>query len=133
MGETSNRGRKAEVQIKAEMQAQMQALLQAQMQAKQADFELKNAKLKAEQRRQGILARSSFREGSQMSDKIGFPAESPAKARDPIWLPFFDVARRWTIKSHPFKLVRLMWVTRPLVARRTRLSLCMWLLVGGVR
>ena len=36
------------------------AQIQAQMQAKQAKFKPRNAKLRAEQRRQEILARSSF-------------------------------------------------------------------------
>ena len=47
----------------------MQAQIQAQMQAKQVEFQLRDAKLRMEQRRQEILARSSFRKGSQISYK----------------------------------------------------------------
>ena len=43
--------------------------VQMHVQLKQAEFELRYAKLRAEQRRQEILARSSFREGSQISYK----------------------------------------------------------------
>ena len=45
------------------------AQIQAQMQAKQAEFKLRDAKLRAEQRKQEILAKSSFREGSRISYK----------------------------------------------------------------
>ena len=59
-----------ELQIEAKKaQARMQAQMQVQIQAKQAEFELRDAKLRAEQRRQEILATSSFREGSRISHK----------------------------------------------------------------
>ena len=45
---------------------------QAKMQAKQAEYELRDAKLRAEQSRQEILARSSFREGSRINYKGRF-------------------------------------------------------------
>ena len=54
----------AELQIEAKNPL---AQMQAKMQAKQAEFELRNAILRAKHRRQDILARSSFREGSWIS------------------------------------------------------------------
>ena len=46
------------------------------MQAKQAEFELRYAKLRAEQRRQEILATSSFKEDSWISYKSRFSSKN---------------------------------------------------------
>ena len=64
----------------------------------QAKFELRDAKLKVEQRGQEILTRSVLEKTPGSATKVGFPAGSPTQATDPMWQPFLDVARRWTIR-----------------------------------
>ena len=85
------------LQIEAE---KAQAQMQAQMQAKQTEFELRDVKLRAEQRKQEILARNSFRQGSRISYKCRLSRRKSysMQARDPMWPPLLHVARRCTIK-----------------------------------
>ena len=71
---------------------------QAQMQAKQAEFELRDAKLSAEQRSKKFCLGAVLERAPGSATKVDFPAGSPTQARDPMWPPFLDVARRWTIR-----------------------------------
>ena len=49
--------------------------MQTKMQAKKAKFELRDAKVRVEQRRQELFARSSFRESSWISYKNILPSK----------------------------------------------------------
>ena len=92
-----------ELQIEAK-KAQVQ--MQPQMLAKQTEFELRDGKLRLKQRRQGILARNSFRQGSRISYKSRLSRRNSysMQARDSIWAPFLDVAGRWTIRLYSLEL-----------------------------
>ena len=92
------------IQIDLELQREelhieaKKAQMQAQMQAKQTEFELRDAKLRAEQRRQEIWLRAVLERAPGSATKVDFRVGSPTQARDPMWPPFLDVARRWTIR-----------------------------------